>query len=53
MVKYNNYLVVSINAHNKLNFEIKPFEAPSTKVDPNETWYQEHIRQFGTAPDFF
>lgn len=54
MTTYRNYLVVFIKAEgNQLNLEIKPWESPTTKVDLNETWYQEHIKQFGTAPDFF
>ena len=54
MTTYRNHLVVSIKAeNNQLNLEIKPWEFPTTKVDPNEAWYQEHIKQFGTAPDFF
>lgn len=54
MTTYRNHLVVSIKAEsNQLNLEIKPWESPTTKVDPNEAWYQEHIKQFGTAPDFF
>lgn len=52
--KYRNYVVVSINAQNNhLNLEIKPWESPVTKVDPNEKWYHEYTKQFGTAPDFF
>lgn len=54
IAKYRNHLVVSINADGgQLNLEIKPWVSPTTKVDPNEAWYQEHIQQFGTAPDFF
>lgn len=54
IAKYRNYSVVSINVDdNQLNLEIKPWEAPATKVDPNEAGYQEHIKQFGAAPDFF
>jgi len=54
IAKYKNYSVVSINAdNNHLNLEIKPWDSPVTKVDPNEKWYQEHIKQFGTAPDYF
>lgn len=54
MAKYRNQLVVSVNVYDdQLNLEIKPWESPTTKVDPNEEWYKEHIKQFGAAPDFF
>jgi hypothetical protein len=54
MSTYRNHLVVSIKAeNNQLNLEIKTLGSPTTKVDPNEAWYQEHIKQFGTAPDLF
>lgn len=54
IAKYKNYLVVSMNVeNNQLSLEINPGEPFYTKCDPNEAWYKEHIKQFGTAPDFF
>lgn len=52
--KYKNYEVHEIsNANNRITLKIKRWETPTTKVDPNEAWYQEHIKQFGRAPDYF
>ena len=54
ITKYRNYVVTSMSAcDDQLNLEIRPWESPTTKVDPNDACYQEHIKQFGTAPDYF
>lgn len=38
---------VEINVNNRITFKIKRWEASITKLDLNEAWYQEHIKQFG------
>ena len=51
---YKNYVVTSIEQVDK-NLVIN-LESPTpseTKYWPDECWYQDHVKQFGTEPDFF